>query len=216
MLFESFEKVYNDERVSEIVVSDDHSEKDIYYQLEKLFVHLPKIKMFRNDTNVDCYRNKKISVELATNEWCILFDSDNILDISYLDRIFEIENWQPQTSYMPSLAFPTFNYEKFVGYISPNNVSIYFGQPMFDTMLNCMNFFVNKAEYLKVWDGGVNPHTADSLYFNYCWFKSGNQMYVVPKLSYFHRIHNGSHYKLNNHLTKDLYEKTIEEFKKIS
>lgn len=217
LLIDSFINVLYDERISEIVIVDDASDIEIYNQIEKFCDGIPKIKLFRNEVNLDCYRNKREAISKATNEWCILFDSDNIIKTDYIDRLYGIEKWQHKTSYMPSLAFPTFSYKNYSGhYIYPDTVASYLGKPLFDTMLNCMNFFINKDEYLKVWDGNVNPHTADSIYFNYCWFNYGNRMHVVPNLSYYHRIHDGSHYRLNNHLTSGFYETTIEKLRSLA
>jgi hypothetical protein len=50
---------------------------------------------------------------------------------------------------------------------------------------------------LKVWDGSVDPVTADSIYFNYCWLAAGNKILITPKLQYLHRVHDQSHY-VNN------------------
>jgi len=78
-----------------------------------------------------------------------------------------------------------------------------------------MNYFVNRTQYLRVWDGSVNPYTADSLYQNYNWFKSGNKMFVVPGMTYMHRIHQGSHYILNNHKTGNFYQETEQKLKEL-
>jgi hypothetical protein len=76
-----------------------------------------------------------------------------------------------------------------------------------------MNYFVNCKEYIKVWQPDIKPHTADSILQNYNWFASGNKMMVVPGLSYFHRVHEGSHYQQNVHLTGNLYSDIIEKLK---
>lgn len=206
MTIESFYDVYNDERVGEIVIVDDASDLDIYEDLKSMCDALPKVKLYRNLTNQDCYRNKMTAISYATNEWCILLDSDNKIDKSYLDRLFEINEWDENTSYMPSFAAPTFNYEDYSGKVfSKENVAAYMDLPLFTTMLNCMNLFINKNEYLRVWQEIENPHTADSIFFNYCWFVADNKMYVVHDLRYEHKIHSGSHYILNNHKTGNLY-----------
>lgn len=216
MTIESFYDVYNDERISELIIVDDASDLDIYEDLKSMCDALPKVKLYRNLTNQDCYRNKMTAISYATNEWCILLDSDNKIDKSYLDRLFEIEGWDANTSYMPSFAAPTFNYQQYSGLtISRENVASYMGRPLFDTMLNCMNLFVNRGEYLRLWESVENPHTADSILFNYNWFKGGNRMYVVPSLTYQHLIHDGSHYKLNCHKTNGLYEQIENNLKQM-
>lgn len=211
MTIEAFYDVYEDERISEIIIVDDASDFGIYEDLRSMCDALPKVKLYRNVTNQDCYRNKMTAVSFATNEWVCLWDSDNVFGKDYIDKLFELE-WNANTSYMPSFAAPTFDYSAFSGVtITRGNVASYMGLPMFDTMLNCMNFFINRPEYLRVFDGSINPHTADSLYFNYCWFNAGNCMYVTPGLKYGHTIHSGSHYIQNNHKTGNLYEEIIQK-----
>jgi glycosyltransferase involved in cell wall biosynthesis len=216
MTVQSFYEVYDDDRVSEIVIVDDASDMKIYEELKAMTDSLSKVTLYRNLQNRDCYENKYTAVSYATNDWVILLDSDNKIDKSYLDIIFGLE-WDKNTSYMPSFAAPTFNYQEFAGTIvSKENVAQLMGRPLFDTMLNCMNFFVNVSEYLRVWQPVQNPKTADSIFFNYCWFKEGNEMYVVPNLTYQHLIHSGSHYVNNNHLTPTgLYESIVEKLKEL-
>jgi len=209
LLLAAFEKVYDDERISEIIVSDDHSDKEVYYELEKLFKHLPKVKMFRNEVNLDCYRNKRQAVELTTNEWCILFDSDNVMDKSYLDGVYEYE-WKDDTIYTPSFASPHFNFKKYEGLlITKNNIPQYIEKPLFETMLNANNFFVNRNGYLKVWDGSIDPVTSDSIYFCMKWLEAGNKIYVVPSLTYMHTVHPNSHYQNNVHRTPKGFHNNI-------
>lgn len=211
MTIEAFIEVYGDERISEIIIVDDASDLATFHQLKDICDKLDKVKLYRNVSNVDCYRNKKNAISFATNEWCVLLDSDNIIDRSYIDKIYEIEDWDVRTSYMPSFASPTFNYSDYSGLlISRKNVGEYIGMPLFDTMLNCFNFFINKTEYLMCFDPDINPHTADSIYFNYRWFDLGNVMYVVPNMQYYHRIHQQSHYINNNHKTGNLYNETLD------
>ena len=76
-------------------------------------------------------------------------------------------------------------------------------------MLNAMNFFINRDEYLKVWDGSINPVTSDSIYFNYCWLNAGNKIYVTPNMQYEHTVHDGSHYQLNNKKTPQGFQQSV-------
>lgn len=217
MTLQAFENVYEDDRISEIVIVDDASDWGMFTELKEFCELIPKIKLYRNLTNQDCYRNKMTALSYATNDWCILLDSDNVIEKDYLDRLFEIQDWDNSTSYMPSFAAPTFSYEKFEGEtISKSNVGLFMGLPLFDTMLNCMNFFINRIEYLNVWEDVENPHTADSIFFNYCWFNFGNKMYVVPNLKYEHKIHDQSHYILNNHKTGSLYKEVEDKLKNMA
>jgi hypothetical protein len=117
---------------------------------------------------------------------------------------------------MPSFAAPLFDYKNFSGFtFDKTNVASFMEEKMFDTMLNCMNYFVNRHEYIKVWQSDINPHTADSILQNYNWFAAGKEMFVVPGLEYYHRVHDGSHYRNNVHKTGNLYNEIIEKLKQL-
>lgn len=200
LLYESCRQVLNDDRVSEIVIVDDHSAQDIYNTVFWQFNAVPKVKLYRNEKNLDCYRNKREAVSKASNEWVIIGDSDNIFTKGYIDRIESLfsQGLNPKTVYQPSFAKPHFNFTRYESFlIDKANVSKYISDGMFQTMLNAMNYFVNRDEYLKVWDGSCDPVTSDSIFQNYNWLKSGNSLYVVPGLEYEHRVHSGSHYQNN-------------------
>jgi len=221
MLFSAFSNVIVDERISEIVISDDCSDLELFNQIKGIVgvlnsLHGNKIKLFRNLSNRDCYENKMVAISVASNDWCIILDSDNTIDKSYLDRIYEIENWDDKTVYMPSFAKPLFSYVEYEGVtLSKENIAEYIDKPMLSTCCNCMNYFINKNEYLKVWQKDITPHTADSLLQNYNWFKAGNKMLIVPNLHYNHLVHDGSHYKNNVHLTGNLYQEITDKIKQL-
>jgi glycosyltransferase involved in cell wall biosynthesis len=214
LLFESFEQVINDPRVSEIVIVDDHSPIGLFTDISYKLQDNDKVKLFRNDVNLDCYRNKREAVSKATNEWVIIFDSDNIMTRQYIDRIENlfIGGLNAKTVYQPSFAEPHFNFTKYEGtLVDKSNVGKYLVDATFGTMLNAMNYFVNRDEYLRVWDGSVDPVTSDSIYQNLNWFKGGNNMYVVPGLTYSHRVHDGSHYQNNHKRTPRGFHQEVEQ-----
>lgn len=214
LLLESFKQVVNDPRVSEIVIVDDHSNPAIVASLRALHFASGKVKIFFNDHNLGVYRNKKKSVEMATNDWVIVFDDDNIITTKYIDRLFEIEQWDENTSYLPMKAKPKFDYTMFSGVtFTRSNVSQYVKLGQFDCLINTMNYFTNKKQYLKVWDASVEPISADSIYVNYLNLKAGNKLFVVPNLEYEHRVHSGSHYVQNQHRSNMFHKKLMEKLK---
>lgn len=219
LLFDSFRQVLNDDRISEIVIVDDRSTDENYNTVAWFVKDIPKVKLFRNDSNLDCYRNKRESVEKATGEWVIVFDSDNVMTKAYLDRIENIlvAGLNNKTVYQPSFARPNFNFTKYEGLqINKFNVAKYISDPTFQTMLNAMNYFVNREEYLKVWDNSIDPVTSDSIYHNYNWLKAGNSIYVVPSLEYDHLVHSGSHYQNNVRRTpRNLHEEIVNQIKSL-
>ena len=209
MTINAFLSVYDDKRVAEIVIVDDESDLGIFNKLKDVCDYLPKVKLYRNVTNQDCYRNKMTAISYCKNDWCCLLDSDNEFDTDYLDRIFEQE-WEENTIYTPSFAKPTFDFRPYENLlITKENVAEYIDKPMFETMLNAANYFVNRKKYLEVWDGSTDPITSDSIFMCYSWLKAWNKIKVVSGLEYFHHIHDGSHYKNNVHRTPDGFHETI-------
>ena len=217
LLFESVSNVLLDNRVGEVIISDDCSRDEVFNSVVWYFKEFPKVKIHRNETNLDCYRNKAKALELATNDWCILFDSDNVMDKSYLDRIenLVIGGVSDKTIYTPSFARPHFDFSSVAGVnISRSNVAGLAHSDKVTTMLNAANYFVNRHEYLKVFNPDIDPVTSDSIYMMSRWLESGNSIYVVPDLSYQHRVNNhgaeeGSHYGSNVRRTPSGFHDSI-------
>ncbi len=202
MVLEAISKVINDPRVGEIVICDDRSTDDSYDRLVNHFDQNLKVHVFDNLRNLDCYRNKHKAMEWASSEWCILFDSDNILPVKYLDTLFALPQWDPDIVYCPEFAEPNFDYTAFSGHlVDRGTVAAFMKQKHFATCLNTCNYFVHRDNYLNVWDRSVDPHTSDSIYQMLNWFRAGKKAMIVPGLRYFHRVHDGSHYIKNHHKT---------------
>lgn len=197
LLFEAVEPFLLDHRVSEVIISDDHSDDSIYQSIVWKYNGIDKVKIFRNEVNMDCNKNKMLAVTRATNEYVLILDSDNIFSKSFLDAIDTKERTK-DLILCPAFAKPHFDFRAIAGtYISSKNVGSLLNTGNCSTMLNAMNYFVNREEYLKVWDSELDPVTSDSIYQNYNWLKAGNSIYVVPGMEYEHRIHEGSHYQRN-------------------
>lgn len=209
MVRECLAQVLHNPAITEIVISDDASTDGSYEQLKEFYKLQLQVKLFRNERNLDCYANKAKAVERATNKWVILFDSDNVISTSYVDNLLFLRPWVQRVAYLPVFAKPHFDYTKWTGQtISKQNVAIHLNENL-ATALNTANYFFHRDEYLRVWDGTVNPHTADSIYQNYRWLEAGNLLYFVPGLHYFHRVHVDSHYKKNVHKTGN-FAKVVE------
>jgi glycosyltransferase involved in cell wall biosynthesis len=207
MTIQSFMSVYNDERVAQVTIVDDASDDSKWQTLSNLCKPLDKVKLVRNATNLDCYANKFTAICHSDMEWNCLWDSDNSFDVDYLNKIFSIQDWQPNTAYLPSFAAPHFDYRKYEGLeITKDNVGQCAHDATFTTMLNTANYFVNRDFYMQCWDENIDPHTADSIYMNFRYLKNGGKLYVVPGLTYNHRVddHKGEqagHYVTNLHKT---------------
>jgi glycosyltransferase involved in cell wall biosynthesis len=204
----SYSNVIEDDRISEVVIVDDKSNSHYVDKLRRHANH-PKIKLFLNQNNLGCYRNKRYAISLASNEYVIILDSDNTIDKSYIDVIYSQE-WDVKKIIAPDFAMPHFDYREFSGkVIDKDTVKQYIprgSRTRFDCLINTMNYFVNRDEYLRVWDGNIEPWTADTIYQNYQWLKAGNYIYVAVGMQYNHLVHDGSHYKNNVHHTGNLYK----------
>ena len=206
-LVESFINVLDDPRISEIIIVSDSDEKLLFDKIKLFCDPYPKIKLYYNIKNQDCYRNKQIAVSYSSSPWLILFDSDNVLTKDYLDKLFEIEKWEEDTVYQPSFAQPNFDFRAYSGLtITNTNVGGYMDKPMFSTALNAFNYFLNRDFFLQVWDGKIDPVTADSIFHNYNHLRKGGKIKFVDGLFYFHRVHDQSHYKTNNKRTGNTYQ----------
>lgn len=143
-----------DDRIDEIVISDDCSEH--FDRLQNLVKDLPKVKLYRNNKNLGTFGNKKKAVSLSSNDWVILFDSDNSCDKTYIDNLYN-EKWDEDTIYHPVYAKPQFDYREQNGEIwtierVPMLVNKY-GR----SLTNMGNFFFNKNTYMEV----LSPYPYD-------------------------------------------------------
>jgi glycosyltransferase involved in cell wall biosynthesis len=207
----AFKEVLNDDRISEILIVDDHSEWYNYIKLQELCEGINKVRILRNKKNLGCYHNKKKAVKEASNDWVILFDSDNKIDLSYLNGItdgalIKLEDWlDEKVIYAPEFARPHFDYRLFSGVrITKENVKSYVDKPKFDCLINTCNFLVHKQTYLQSWQDHPEPWTADTLFMNYNWLADGNSIHVVEGMQYDHLVHDGSHYKEHVNKTGNL------------
>jgi hypothetical protein len=124
-----------------------------------------------------------------------LLDNDNIVKKDFIDKLYEIEKWNPKIIYHPAFAAPNFDYRFFNDeYISRENIHFFMQKDIFMTLLNTNNYLVNRDEYLKIYKYDKTVRGADGIFFAYNWLKSGNLFYIVPDLQYFHRVHPGSEF----------------------
>jgi glycosyltransferase involved in cell wall biosynthesis len=187
-LFKSFEQVLNDDRISEIVIVDDCSDLELYNRIEERCKYMNKVKLFRNEKNLGCYENKKVAVSKASEEYVIIFDSDNVIDTSYIDKIYSVE-WNPSTILAPDFAQPVFDYRQYSGVtFNKVNVSQYALKGNFACLINTMNYFVHRDSYVAIWQAKEGIKGADSIYMNYLWLLAGNEINCLDGLHYFHRI----------------------------
>lgn len=194
LLLQSFPQVINDDRISEIIIVDDHSDLGIFNKIDFQVREMPKVRLCRNDENIGMSRNKAKAIGLAENEWCIILDSDNVIDSSYLDAIDKIHpDLNETTIYCPQFAKPQFDYRKYAGMtITSDNVGRVMAKPMGECLFNTCNYLVNRDQYLNVYDHNPEMKGTDTIWFNYLWLRAGNSFFVVPEMEYAHKVHEGS------------------------
>ena len=226
-VIESFVGVLSDDRISEILIVDDSSDTEEFSRLEALILELhthrgyDKIRLIRNQKNLGSFLNKKECVVNSKFDWVILLDSDNVIDVRYLNSIEDKRN--DTTIYTPSHAVcssPILDYRKY------SNVSLSKNEYVrtvseghnvtWDCILNTGNYFFNKLNYLKCIDQELEvleSYAADAFYMIYLWMKNvpEGKLEVTEGMEYQHRLHPNSHWTSNSELSNSFVKKLTEE-----
>jgi hypothetical protein len=195
MVMETLAYPLSDERINEIILCDDCSPIEEYHKLIENTKALKKVRVVKNVKNWHNQNNKKNCISFSKNEWAIILDNDNVIDKDFIDKLFNIENWDKNTIYHPAFASPHFSYRQFNNQtITRENKIKYVDIPIVITLFNTNNYFVNRDEYLRVYQYDSSVRGADGIYFAYNWLKAGNEIKIVENLQYFHRVHPGSEF----------------------
>jgi glycosyltransferase involved in cell wall biosynthesis len=217
MTIEAFEKVYTDNRIDEIVIVDDNSRIENFVELTERCESLVdrtginKLLIHCNAINLGMSRNKARAIELAKNDWCILFDSDNILDTDYMDAFYKFvvksngdcpityDKEYYSTIFCPDFAKPDFDYRKYGkfqhdsrGIFYKGNIRRYISEDSFNCLMNTCNYIVNKKFYLDTYQYNKEHIASDTIWHNYNHLKANGIFAVVPDMQYFHRVHKDS------------------------
>ncbi len=179
----------NDKRVTDVVVVDDGSRKALYLEmverLEKLF---PSVRIIRSERNRGPFVAKLRALESCRNDWAVILDSDNKLDKRYVKRLYQLQEWDEHTIYVPEFARPHFDFRKYAGMrITADVASNMLSGPdarLFTTLLNTGNFLVPVKEFTRCLYEYKNLgiRYADVIATVYEWLRNDNELYVVPAL----------------------------------
>lgn len=196
MLLESFAQVIDDPRIDEILICDDHSKDEYWNKIKELPKFNDKIKVVRQLENRGMGRNKHDAVFNSKNDWVLLGDSDNVFGKDYLDaafKYFELHQPGPDCILCPSFAKPSFDFRKYeeMGF-TKFLVKEYIKDPVFNMMMNCCNYIVNREFYLNAWKENKEVRGSDTIWHNYNHLISGGIFCVIPDMHYAHRIHEQS------------------------
>jgi len=207
MTIESFAQVLNDPRIDDIVIMDDCSAVEHWDNLSAKFFRHEKVRCISQLKNVGMSLNKRDSIANAKNEWCILFDSDNIISPNYLNAFFLHTTWEDKklnkdyTNYIfcPDFAKPNFDYRAFsqtqgptYGIYNSKDAARCIIDDRFNCLMNTCNYVVNRDFYLKTYQHNPDHKASDTVWHNYNHLKAGGVFAVVPNMQYEHRVHKGS------------------------
>jgi len=226
---ECIEWPLQDDRVDEIVISDDCSE--YFDKLQNLVEKLPKVKLYRNEKNLGTFGNKKKAVSLSSNDWVILFDSDNVCGKQYVDNLYD-ERWENDTIYHPICGAPLFNFAEQSGECWTLEKAPMLINKYGVSLTNVGNHFFNKHTYMEVlhpypYDRydlltpnyyNVSPSIRNDLYWRLAsdvhdaafvfkeWLFAGNKIKILENQEYSHLVSNDSICMILYHI-KGFYEK---------
>jgi len=217
LVLETIRPLLTDDRIDEIILCDDCSPQTDFNQLLNNAGSLGnKVRIVRNLENHHNQHNKRNALSFAKNEWVLLLDNDNVARPDMIDKFFAFqEKLNPETIYHPAFASPNFDYRIFNGHtISLENVNNYTQHPIFVTLCNTNNYFVNRDQYLRVYQYNQSVRGADGIYFTLLWLKAGNSIKIVDNMEYFHRVHPGSEFLRESESNMKLIYYWLEELKK--
>lgn len=228
LTIESFEQVLFDDRIDDVVIMDDGSAPEVRKNLMNFLCELNnannpaarKINLCFQDKNVGMSQNKRDAISKAKNEWCIIFDSDNIIDPSYLDAFYDYCGGPEMLSklndyekfiFCPDFAKPQFNYREYrqggngheysyrSGIYAARESAVEIKHDNFNCLMNTCNYIVNRDFYLKVYQYNKNHKASDTIWHNYNHLNAGGKFAIVPNMEYFHRVHPGSGFMQDVH-----------------
>lgn len=193
LTIKSCAQVLNDPRIDDIVILDDKSTDGSFEKLVEYYKPYPHVRVIQQVVNRRMQQNKADAIAYAKNEWVIIFDSDNVIDKTYIDALPHLPSLLPSFIYCPSFARPSFDYRKFAS----SNFNLkrhweYINDKTFVMLLNTCNYVVNRDRYLSVYEYNPAMKASDTIWFAYLWLKSGGTFFVVSGMQYDHLVHSGS------------------------
>lgn len=196
--------------IDEIVIVDDHSED--FDDLVDLVKNVPKVQIFKNESNLGVFGNKLSAISHSSGDWIINSDSDNIFSKQAISLVLS-RRLDSTVWYCPSFARPKFDYRAFVGSYDASSVgSLIRRGGLAHCFVNTGNQTVNRQEFMKVFERYLNQRAdlmmpnylglgendrklpywrnvfdaCDSLIFNLEWIKNGGTLEIVKGFEYEH------------------------------
>lgn len=186
----AIEQIIDDERVGEVIISDDASPDGSGRRLADYYKGKDKVKVVIQANNRGMSLNKKISLSYATNDFALIGDSDNQFPIRYLDALFALGDLDKNTIYQPSKGLWNFDWTKYMGVkINKENIYAFMDDPLFRCSLNGCNYVVNPKLYCQRYKENKDIDAADTINFLYNWLLDGGNYFIVPGMEYYHSVH---------------------------
>lgn len=200
--------------IEEIVIIDDAS--DDFLALQEHLGMERKVVLGHNATNQGVFGNKLEAIARCSGDWVINCDSDNHMDLNYLDVILNYPT-RFDTWYCPSFAKPEFDYRQLVGAYSLGDMTQMFTHPMAGCCMNTGNSVVHRESFMEVFGkfrgerfdlmlpNYLNHATEqreshrsrliwdanDSFIFNMEWLTAGKRIQITEGMEYDHHYSSG-------------------------
>lgn len=215
----TLEYIITDDRISEIIITDDKSDDDNLNKLIEIIEGIPKIKLIKNHKNIGVFPNKIKALSLCSNEWGILLDSDNTLGKDYIDILFSNLPWDDKIIYAPEWAktFPG-NPSHMLDYKWLSNKTIdkvktrdLRSNAKFKCFVNTGNYFLNVKKFITTMNSSDlkfndSMSCIDVFYANHIWLMNGNKIKVIKGMQYLHRLHGQSTYTVKSKSKQKYWE----------
>ena len=196
--------------INRVIIIDDDSSDYEKLKTRKQMGDWEKVEIYKNEKNLGCYLNKlKCLTLLGEDEWCILFDSDNMLRPEYTDTILK-ENSEngldKNTAYLPDAALPRFKYNHLSGLLVDTPEMFNEKFDLIDPAWNTCNFLIHSDSAKKILEmkkekfDDILPYNKDALFINFLLALSGCNIKFLEGMQYEHRIHE---YGCNTYLEED-------------
>jgi len=207
----TLEYIVTDDRISEIIITDDKSNDNNLTQLMNIIKKYPKVKLFKNPKNIGVFPNKIKALSKCSNQWAVLLDSDNALNKEYINAIFSQAPWNDKFIYAPEWAktFPG-NHSSMLNYkwlsnqiVDKEKTAKLRSNAQFKCFVNTGNYFVNVKKFVNIMNASTlkfddSMSCIDVFYANHIWLMTGNKIKIVKGMQYSHRLHKASTYTVKS------------------
>lgn len=192
------------EYVSFVVVCDETGD-DVDAILASKWGNHPKLQLYKNETRLGMYANKRRCVEKSPTDWVAVLDSDNIFPEAFFETLVELwreEGASSNTIYASSeivrVFLKTGQSEEKTRHFSGMRIhkqiwNEILRTPGWNFLLNDGNWIANKR-VLDAWPlmSEDRVKATDSLRIVRNFVERGFTYFIVPGLRYIHTVHDDS------------------------